>query len=541
MAEVGEEMCQAEVAHHANNGPEYLCSRPEKHVYFYKKALAIDTERAHRKRKEDDEAAESSSEEWEADDEGAAGTRAARRQKKRKLWTKPSDLELYERRAGYCFEEGTSPSEDVPYQDSPEEQVAEMSAYDFFRLVKLRGGKRPSLEWHPKESRPIVTISPSIKLREGADFAFGARWALMQYHPWLDRREFLGMSDADVKARFRAWIEEPGCPWYIRQQYLAENARHGSTTKDPVRKPRGGGEEPQQEGDGDDARGANGDGEWDDGSQIAESSDEGTAETKLPDDIRVLKLLYQGNMAEVSRQEEQSRKAKVFSRKHDFYRHTRCTSVAQEEQSALPAGVINVNEDSEDDDDYEGEQKEIAKEMDELRVAQRWVNQSGRDAAVEGRAMSASTGTEIDLRLDWGEVKRTLQQGAGSDGSAVLPQLDEASVRRDYDLDALDPTQRAFADRVLRWVAEVVRVYKEVRDTGVQQDVPLLRSWLGGSAGSGKSTTLRTIVQHARLAFQQEQVDATIQLTAYTGRVSLREVLRSRGVGVLGVLPGLSR
>ena len=129
----------------------------------------------------------------------------------------------------------------------------------------------------------------------------------------------------------------------------------------------------------------------------------------------------------------------------------------------------------------------------------------------------------------------------GSDGSAVLPQLDEASVRRDYDLDALDPTQRAFADRVLRWVAEVVRVYKEVRDTGVQQDVPLLRSWLGGSAGSGKSTTLRTIVQHARLAFQQEQVDATIQLTAYTGRVSLREVLRSRGVGVFGVLPGLSR
>ena len=261
----------------------------------------------------------------------------------------------------------------------------------------------------------------------------------------------------------------------------------------------------------------------------------------MPEDIRILRLLYQGNTAEVNRQEEQSRKAKVFSRKHDFYRHTRCTSVAQEEQSALPAGVINVNEDSEDDDDYEGEQKEIAKEMDELRVAQRWVNQSGRDAAVEGRAMSASTGTEIDLRLDWGEVKRTLQQGAGSDGSAVLPQLDEASVRRDYDLDALDPTQRAFADRVLRWVAEVVRVYKEVRDTGVQQDVPLLRSWLGGSAGSGKSTTLRTIVQHARLAFQQEQVDATIQLTAYTGRVSLREVLRSRGVGVFGVLPGLSR
>ena len=40
IAEVGEEMCQAEVAHHAKKVPEYLCSRPEKYGYLYKKALA---------------------------------------------------------------------------------------------------------------------------------------------------------------------------------------------------------------------------------------------------------------------------------------------------------------------------------------------------------------------------------------------------------------------------------------------------------------------------------------------------------------------
>ena len=37
MSEIGEEMSQTEVAHHANKAPEYLCSRPEKHVHFYKK------------------------------------------------------------------------------------------------------------------------------------------------------------------------------------------------------------------------------------------------------------------------------------------------------------------------------------------------------------------------------------------------------------------------------------------------------------------------------------------------------------------------
>ena len=41
MAEISEEMCQAEVARHANKCPECFCSRPVKYVHIYKKALAI--------------------------------------------------------------------------------------------------------------------------------------------------------------------------------------------------------------------------------------------------------------------------------------------------------------------------------------------------------------------------------------------------------------------------------------------------------------------------------------------------------------------
>jgi len=62
-------------------------------------------------------------------------------------------------------------------------------------------------------------------------------------------------------------------------------------------------------------------------------------------------------MEEVNRRLEQERKAKVFNHKHSFYRNTRCASAAQEEQSALPAGVLNVHEDSTDDEGYVGEQK----------------------------------------------------------------------------------------------------------------------------------------------------------------------------------------
>ena len=80
-------------------------------------------------------------------------------------------------------------------------------------------------------------------------------------------------------------------------------------------------------------------------------------------------MRQQGNVAELERREAQQGKAKVFNAKHDYYKNTRCTSVAQEECSALPAGVINVNEDSDDPDEYDGDEKEIAKEAEELRAA----------------------------------------------------------------------------------------------------------------------------------------------------------------------------
>ena len=108
----------------------------------------------------------------------------------------------------------------------------------------------------------------------------------------------------------------------------------------------------------------------------------------------------------------------MISHKHSFYKQTRCTSTAQEEQSALPAGGINVHEDSSDEEDYIGEQREIAKELQEFHAAKHWINQDGWDAAVEGRAVSPTTGKEIDLRLDWDDVKRKLAPGAGADVDA---------------------------------------------------------------------------------------------------------------------------
>ena len=54
-----------------------------------------------------------------------------------------------------------------------------------------------------------------------------------------------------------------------------------------------------------------------------------------------------------------------------------------------------------------------------MRVVRDWINLEGCDAAAEARAVSSATGQELDLRLDWGEVRKKLASGAGSEVSAV--------------------------------------------------------------------------------------------------------------------------
>ena len=125
---VGEELCEAEVTHHANRCPQYFCGRPEKHVQLYKKALGVNAPKTIKKKKG---AAQSQSNvgEWEQDGE--------------EYWvdpckrvTKPHDLELYERRLRYPFQDFSQISPYLPEQTTPMEQVARASVFEFFRSGK---------------------------------------------------------------------------------------------------------------------------------------------------------------------------------------------------------------------------------------------------------------------------------------------------------------------------------------------------------------------------------------------------------------------
>ena len=141
-------------------------------------------------------------------------------------------------------------------------------------------------------------------------------------------------------------------------------------------------------------------------SEDEEEEDDPEDKAAAEEDLHVLKLLYAGKMAESNRREQ---------------------------QSAMPAGVFNVIEDSSDDEDHFGEQlrrdpfsdgREIAQELHQLQTARQWVNRSGWNAAGEGRAVSRATGEEIDLRLDWHDMRNQLATCNGD-------QVDTAPTRHD--------------------------------------------------------------------------------------------------------------
>ena len=304
-----------------------------------------------------------------------------------------------------------------------------------------------------------------------------------------------------MKQYFRDWVETKGCPWYVRQQYIQDNDRpvRGVTTatgQADKNRPQARPQAKVQGGDG-----ANeGDEDEEESGERARYSDTEESESNEEPAPQATKILRQlrgaSKVEEVERWSEVERKATVLKMKHNFYKQTKITSLAQEEQSALPAGVLNTYEDTTDEESFFGEQKEIDKEMQALRAAQHWVNQEGWGAAGEAKAAD-SNGADIDLRapsdaegrsLTWKDVQRQMAKGDGtaSDGSDSSAVVKEAHVLRDFPLDKLDPTQRVFADRVLAWGRDLVSAYKHndtVRDRRKLKVVPLLRSFLGGSAG----------------------------------------------------------
>ena len=324
--------------------------------------------------------------------------------------------------------------------------------YTIFHFVHYHGGQYPYLSWWDPSGQepsrlPIICLQPNVKLRENHAFARNAQWALLQYHPWKTRQErFLATDDNAeprekeyVKEYFRKWVESQNCPWYIQQQYFEDNDRpvrgvRAATGQASNKSPQATGNQCARTEE------ANEDEEEDeDGANYSDTEESESDEVPAPDETKILRQLRgSSKVEELDRWNEVDRKTTVVKTRHNFYKQTKVTSLAQEEQSALPAGVLNTYEDTTDEEFFCAEQKEIDKELQALRAAHQWVNMEGWDAASEAKVVD-SRGAEVDLRtptdtegrpLSWVDVQHQLAKGAGtgSNESAFITAIVENEV-----------------------------------------------------------------------------------------------------------------
>ena len=235
MAEIGEEMCQAEVAHHANRIPEFFVSRRVKYIHLYRKLLALNSQ----KKPREGEAQYDGGDEWDCAQSGARRMHRA------------SDIELYEKRSDFWFATGTKPSPYLPWKETLEDQVKAASLFEFFHYVQYHGGVCPYLTWFDESGQnpsrlPIVALQPIVRLKENDGFARNAQWALLQYHSWTDRGERFLATDANgdplekewVKKYFREWVESPAFP-LVRPEAVLPGQRPSGARRESGRRPWG--------------------------------------------------------------------------------------------------------------------------------------------------------------------------------------------------------------------------------------------------------------------------------------------------------------
>ena len=79
------------------------------------------------------------------------------------------------------------------------------------------------------------------------------------------------------------------------------------------------------------------------GAEFSDTEESESDEERAPLTTKLLRQLRGASkVEEVERSSEVERKSIVVKTRHNFYKQTKVTSHAQEEQSALPAGVLNT-------------------------------------------------------------------------------------------------------------------------------------------------------------------------------------------------------
>ena len=313
------------------------------------------------------------------------------------------------------------------------ETIKSMSFFLFHRTFFVKEGKLCK-----KSKAPILLLKPylSPKKKNNEHYCKYMSQTLMAYKPFENRNEFLSLSENDLEQVFDQFIKSEICPFFVREKYQKANTRKTKQRSIENEKLRSTDEIYEAE--------------------IESSSDSGSDDDFVPDINKPQEEQQKEANDDQDREKEGS---------HHVEQIGKFTEAYQEYGHMAPKGLEYVGYDF----GYFDDDKDVREEIRILSDEQDKIFDPSKDT---WKPLHPDI---IDSAMN---AKDTLQRRIGL-----------KTVSQNLDPNDLDPTQTLFVDTILDWALQCIKCKKELKP------FPPLKVKLLGVAGTGKSRTIKTLVQ----------------------------------------------
>ena len=324
-----------------------------------------------------------------------------------------------------------------------EEIVNQMSFFLFFKHFWVRD-KKLCLKSRP----PIIMYKPYLSPKERNNYRFNEYMAatLLKYRPFTKRNEITNLSETDLKAEFYRFKASNECPLFVKKEFDKANEKKVKKSNNP------GSSQDELEKEA-----------------LESSSGEETEDEFQRDPMP----------AEPPKDAEQNpTSTDQPAPNYQAPPIARFTEAYQEYGHMAPKGM-----------DYEG--TDIAAFDDD------------KDVLEEIRILSDEQDIIFDHSKEkWQPMYPHLIEQAKKAEKTLHDQIgDEEETGTSLDPSQLDPTQTLFLETVLDWTEQSIQCKKE------KKPLPPLKMKLLGVAGTGKSRTIKTLIQEMQKKMEKSDLD----------------------------------
>ena len=354
-------------------------------------------------------------------------------------------ISIYEKRCDFCI------SSTNIKMGVTEETIKNMSLFLFHKHFFVRTRRIC------KKPKTIIIFRPYIspKKKNNEKYHQYMVLTLLAYKPFRERKEFISISEQDLEKIFNQFLKSDACPFFIKEKYQKSNKKKVHKKKD---------KESEVFTNKDDFQEG----------QMESSSDE-ESDYEFDEIGRIIRDNYKEQDVQTHKSTE-TELIPEMDESNQVPHIAKFTEAYQEYGHMAPKGLEYEGVDF----DFFDNDNDVQEEINVLSDKQDLIfNSSKEDCKSEHSYLK-------DLAV---KAQETIRQKTGVRKTSQY-----------LDPNDLDPTQSLFLDTVLEWERQCVKCIKE------KKPFPPLKVKLLGVAGTGKSRTIKTLVQEFNKVMTQSDL-----------------------------------